>query len=247
MEPTQEEVARRDAELDESAREYYRSLPVEDTIDTVPQANARRALLSSFRVIKAKRPDLHYFNELLIEYRTADGSPGRVVPNNFVTVHPEPIKAGNSFDLSEQPTRPLLALEYVTEYRRPEFKQNRAKYERDLRIPYYLRVYPHDGRIAMYSLRDDRYTAAQLNAEGRFAVPELESEFGVVDGAVRVWFRGELVPLIAERGSNGTRHSPNLRACEKSARPTRNERSPSEEQRAPSRRKPFACEKNWLA
>ncbi|MBA4190873.1 MAG: hypothetical protein C0467_23035 [Planctomycetaceae bacterium] len=192
---TQEERERLKAMYDESARRYYLSLPIEETIDTLRQANSRKIVLSSFSMMKAKRPDVHCFNELLIEYPGTDGKPGRVVPSNFIVIHPEPIKANNSFDISQQPARPFLALEYVTELRRPEFHQNRDKYERELRIPYYLQVYPHDEKFTLFQLRGGHYAAVTPNAAGRYPVPELELEAALLDGWVRFWFRGELLAL----------------------------------------------------
>lgn len=106
--------------------------------------------------------------------------------------------AYDSFDISVQPTQPFLALEYSTEYRRKEFEQNVEKYEHDLEIPYYLRVFPHDAKFDLFRLANGKYVAVRTNAVGRVAVPELELEVGLREGWVRFWFRGELLPLPAE-------------------------------------------------
>jgi hypothetical protein len=181
---------------EEAARAYYRSLPVEDTIDPARQGHSRKITLASFSLIREMRRDVQCFNELMIEYPTsATDITGRVVPNHFVVIHSEPIKAYATYDISRQPTRPVLAIEYVTEYRRKEFEENAGTFERDLCIPYYLRVYPHDAKLTLFHLVDGRYCPVESNKAGRYAIPELELEAGLLEGWVRYWFRGEFVPL----------------------------------------------------
>jgi hypothetical protein len=198
MTPTAPTDARLVEVYERAAREYYRSLPIEETIDPVSQGVSRHITLASFSLIHALRPDVQCFNELLIEYPRADGTRGRIVPSNFVVVHPTMIEAYDVYDLVRQPAAPLLVIEYITDYRRPEFLRNVEQYERELRVPYYLRVYPHDERVELFRPAAGRYTTVPLNAAYRVAIPELELEVAVFNGWVRYWFQGELLPLPGE-------------------------------------------------
>ena len=49
-----------------------------------------------------------------------------------------------------------------------------------------MRVYQHRGR---------RYKLLKPNSAGRFAIPELDLEVGLLDSWVRFWYRGELLEL----------------------------------------------------
>ena len=59
----------------------------------------------------------------------------------------------------------------------------------------------------LFRMKDDRYSAVPPNAAGRRAIPELELEVALLDGWVRYWFRGELLPLPGDllRQLNATR------------------------------------------
>lgn len=184
---------------EEAERAYYRSLDPEDTIDPVCQATTRAIVLSSFGLMRSSRPDIQCFNELLIRYPRPDGSAGRVVPNNFVVIHPAPVLVYDRFDTADQPAKPLLAIDYITELRNPEaYKHNPDRYGRELRVPYYLTAYPEEKRFTLYHLTDGGYAVVPPNEPGRFPIPELEVEVGMRDGWMRFWFRGELVKRPAE-------------------------------------------------
>jgi hypothetical protein len=72
------------------------------------------------------------------------------------------------------------------------------KYQDELRVPYYLLFYPDKEELTVYRLRDHKYAAVKPNAHGRLAVLELEIEVALLDGWVRYWFHGELLPLPGE-------------------------------------------------
>lgn len=192
--------AKLEAAYDKAAREYYRSLPPGYTIDPVSQGIAREITLQSFDLIQYLRPDIQCFNELPIDYPVKGSQRnGRVVPNNFVVIHSEPILAYANFDIEQQPTRPILVVEYVTEYRNPEhyecyFKQ----YEQELKVPYYLRIHPDDLRIFLFSLENGKYVTVRPDGAGRYAIPELELEVGLLDRQVRYWFRGKMMQTPGE-------------------------------------------------
>ncbi len=177
---------------------YLRSLPPEHFMEATPQATQRKVTLESFDLIHALRPEVQVFNELLVQYpRPGDEHhPGQVVPDYMVLVHPEPIQAVGSFNLPLQPVGPFMTLEYVSKYSvRKDYEINLEKYERDLRVPYYLLFYPDNQEFTLFRLAGGKYVTATPNAVGRLEVPELELEAALLDGWVRFWFRGELLPL----------------------------------------------------
>src|SRR5271165_6428978 len=92
-------------------QEYLRSLPPEHFMEATPQATQRKITLESLDLVAARRPDLHLFNELLVQYpRPGEERPGQVVPDNMVVLHEGPIKAEGSYNLPLQPARPFWML-----------------------------------------------------------------------------------------------------------------------------------------
>ena len=100
-----------------AAQEYLAGLTVENFMETTPQARQREITLESMAVVRAARPDVRTFNELLIQYpKTKAGrrDVAGVVPDNMVVVSAEPVVADGSFDLPHQPVGPLVVMEYVS-------------------------------------------------------------------------------------------------------------------------------------
>src|SRR6266849_5832641 len=64
----------------------------------------------------------------------------------------------------------------------------------ELKVPYYLLFVPDEQELSLYHHTGDRYVSIQPNDHGRYALPELELESGLLGGWVRYWFRGELLP-----------------------------------------------------
>ncbi|MBX9578716.1 MAG: Uma2 family endonuclease [Gemmataceae bacterium] len=184
------------------AERYLRSLPLEHFMEATAQATQRKITLESFDLVAAARPDVHVFNELLIQYPVPGQHPtrpARVVPDNMVVVHPAPLDVAGSFMTPLQPVGPLLVLEYVSKSNpRKDYEDNHARYERDLRVPYYLLFYPDADELTVFRLAGERYESVKPNDAGRLAVPELELQVALLDGWVRYWFRGELLPLPGE-------------------------------------------------
>jgi Putative restriction endonuclease len=117
----------------------------------------------------------------------------------MVVVWPEPIQAGGSYDLPLQPTRPLWVLEYVSpSNKRKDYEDSFRKYERHLKVPYYLLFYPDNQELTLYHHNGKRYVSVKPNADARYAIPELDLELALLDGWVRFWYQGELLPLPAD-------------------------------------------------
>src|SRR5579884_4000884 len=186
-------------EYEEAARKYMASLPLEHFVESTPQATQRKITVESFDLVHVRRPDVQCFNELLIQYPRGKKRKARVVPDNMVVVHPEPIEALSSFSTPFQPVGPFLVLEYVTPSNmRKDYEDNFVKYERDLKVPYYLLFYPDNQELTLYRHNGERYVTVTPGESGRCAIPELELEVAILDGWVRSWFRGDLLPLPAD-------------------------------------------------
>lgn len=184
---------------EEEARKYQATLTLEDYMEATDHATQREITLESFAVIRETRPDIHCFNELLVQYPRRGASPGKVVPDNFVVVYPAPLGSLTSFALELQPVGPLLVLEYVSKHtERKDSEENFELYERELRVPFYLLSYRDNQELSLFRRGKTKYSSVKPNKAGRLAVPELETEAAILDDWVRFWFRDELVPLPGE-------------------------------------------------
>jgi hypothetical protein len=83
-----------------------------------------------------------------------------------------------------------------------------AKYEHDLKVPYYLLFQPESQEMTLYRHTGEEYVSVIPNEQGRSLLPELELEVGLLDAWVRFSFRGELLPLPGDllRQLDETRH-----------------------------------------
>ena len=184
------------------ANEYCRSLPLEHFMESTDQANQRKITLESLDLVSAQWPEFQVFSELLILYPLTDADlkkPTRVCPDNMVVVHDEPIKAKGSFNVPLQPAGPTLILEYVsTENPRKDYVDNRRRYANDLQVPYYLLFEPEAQKLTVFRLSGKKYVAVKPNAADRLEIPPLKLEVAILDGWVRFWFEGELLPLPGE-------------------------------------------------
>jgi hypothetical protein len=187
-------------EYEEAAEAYLRTLPPEHFMEATAQSTQRKITLAAFDVIHVARPDIQLFSELLVQY--PHGRPSRihqVVPDNFAVVWNQPIVASGSYDLPLQPTGLMCVMEYVSKHsKRKDYDDNFQRYERDLKVPYYLLFYPDNQEMTLYRRGSRRYISVKPNGNDRLAVAELEVEVGLLDGWVRYWFRGQLVPLTGE-------------------------------------------------
>jgi len=184
----------------QEAQAYLRSLPLEHFMEAIPQATQRKISVVSLDLVHVERPDIQTFSELLVQYpRGRRKKLGQIVPDNMVVVHDQPIEADTSYDLPLQPVGPYWVLEYVSKNsKRKDYGKSMAIYEHELRVPYYLVFHPEAQDLRLFHHDEKRYQQVQPNAQGRLAIPELELELGLLDGWVRFWFRGQLLPLPAE-------------------------------------------------
>jgi Uma2 family endonuclease len=188
-------------EYAEAAEAYLRSLPPEHFMESTAQSVQREIASQSLALVKADRADVQYFNELCVQYPF--GRPLRirqVVPDTMVIVHGQPIEADISYDMPFQPVMPFWMLDYVSKHsKRKDYDVNFRKYERELKIPYYLIFYPDNQELTLFHRRSTGYTAVRPNGAGRLAIPTLHLEMGLIDRWLRFWYKGELLLLPAER------------------------------------------------
>ena len=181
---------------------YSRTLTEENLMESYAQGTQRKITVQSFDVIRTMRPDIQCFNEILIQYPRPEerpDKPGRVVPDNMVVVHPEPIENFGSWMLPIQKIIPTLVMEYVSEANtRKDYEASYAKYEEFVQVPYYLIFDPDEQKLDVFRLARGKYLQLIPNLEGRLPIAELEAEVAIFEGWVRFWFRGELVLLAPD-------------------------------------------------
>jgi Uma2 family endonuclease len=187
-------------EYEKAAEAYLRSLPPEHFMEATDHARQREITLESLALLHRARPEIQYFNELLVQYPVEGRARlGQVVPDNMVVLCEHPIKASGSYNVPLQPSGPYWVLEYVSKANeRKDYEDNFKKYEQELKVPYYLLFYPQTQDLTLYHHSGSKYVTVTPNERGRYPISELELEVALLDGWVRFWFRGELLPLPAD-------------------------------------------------
>ena len=215
-----------------SAREYLESLPPEHFMEATPQATQREISVQSFAVLKVYRPEVHYFNELLVQYPFGPRSETRqVVPDNMIVLHDGPISADGSYDVEIQPARPFLVLEYVSKSsERKDYEDSFRKYERELKVPYYLIFYPETQDLTLFRRGARKYVSVKPNGGDRLAIPELDLGVAIHDGWARFWYRGEMLQLSPDLQRALDRMSEKLRITEGKLLQSQEETRQAEEQ-----------------
>ncbi|MHB1426057.1 MAG: Uma2 family endonuclease, partial [Gemmataceae bacterium] len=187
-------------EYDEYAEEYLRSLPPEHFMESYEQSTQRKITVESLDLVHARRPEVQVFSELLVQYPYGrEPRPRQVVPDNMVVLHDRPIKVKGSFNLPLQPVGPFWVLEYVSkESKRKDYDDNFLKYERELKVPYYLIFYPDEQELSLYRLTKRKYVSVKPNSEDRLVLEKLDLEIALLEGWCRFWHCGKLLPLPAD-------------------------------------------------
>lgn len=182
------------------AREYLEQLPLEHFMESSAQGIQRTITLASFHVVHRWRPDIQVFNELLLQYPLPGRKrPGQVVPDNMAIVTKEPPRERLSYNLPLESAHPLLVMEYVSSGNaRKDYERNRERYERELKVPYYLLFHPERQELILFKLVEGRYLETPLDEQGRLPIPELEMEVALLDGWVRFWYQRRLIALPAD-------------------------------------------------
>jgi len=204
-------------EYEELARAYYQTLPLEHFMEATPQANQRVIAVTALEQLKARRPDLQPFNELLIQY-WIDDKLRRVVPDNMVRLCDQPLLTEGSFNIEIEPVAPLWVLEWVADSSEgKDYGDAFRKYERELKIPYCLSYHPGKNDFRFYRHNGKRYELVEVNDEGRYSLPELDLEIGLLEGWVRFWHLGELLEMPSEWQKRTDQLEAGLTAAKKEA------------------------------
>ena len=142
---------------EEEARKYQATLTLEHYMEASDHAHQRKITLETFDVIAQARPDIHCFNELLVQYPLGFGKKlGKVVPDNFVVIHPTPLGSLTNFATPLQPAGIFLVFEYVSKlYVRKDYDDNFRRYETELKAPSYLTRVPRQPRTVPVPPRED--------------------------------------------------------------------------------------------
>jgi Uma2 family endonuclease len=187
-------------DYEKEAQDYLRSLPLEHFKEAPPQATQRKITLESLDLVTDDRPEVQVFNELLVQYpRPGRRKPGKVVPDNMVVLAEKRIDPPTSYNLPREPTPPFWVLEYVSKRsRRKDYKDSFRKYERELKVPYYLVFYPDDQKLILFHHTGREYVPVEPNEQGRLPIPEIDLEIAILDGWVRYWYKGGLLDLPAD-------------------------------------------------
>lgn len=184
-------------EFERAAAAYSRRLPPKHFMETHAQSTQRKITLASFAVVELHRPDVHVFNEMLVQYRRKRTTRTfGIVPDNMAVLSEDDIIIDGSFDFPLQPCKPFWMFEYVSKSnQRKDYDKSFKVYERDLKTPYYLIFYPDNQELSLFRHGGRKYHTVRPNAQERYPVAELEIEVGLLEGWVRYWFRGELLHL----------------------------------------------------
>ncbi len=128
-----------------------------------------------------------------------ESRPRQVVPDNMVVLHTEPIKANWSFNLPLQPVRPYWVIDYLSMHtNRKDYADNFRIYERELKVPYCLRIDTDRHEPMLYRHTGRNYIQVTPNNLDRLEIPELELEMGLLGERIRYWHRQELLLLPHE-------------------------------------------------
>src|SRR5437764_4430506 len=158
-------------EYDEAAEAYLRSLKLENIMEAPEQATQREITLESCALVKARRDDLHVFNELLVQYPNPNKRKRRkqqVVPDNMLIHWQGELRVGRSFNLPLQPCGPFWVMGYVSKTnKRKDYDESMYKYEHELKVPYYLLFVPEEQELTLYHHNGKRYVSVQPSEAGR--------------------------------------------------------------------------------
>ena len=190
--------------FNDAAEEYLEFLKKEHPehfMLSVAQATQRHLTDTSLDFVAAERPDMHVYSELLIQWRDEKNKMRRVVPDNMVVLAEKKPKVNTNFAIPIQATGPFMVFEnWSKDNPRKDYQKSYDKYEAELKVPYFLRYYADDQKMSLleFDKRKDKYVSVQPDDEGRCAIPELDLTVGLLDGWVRFWWKGQLMPTVVE-------------------------------------------------
>ncbi len=184
-------------EYDRAEAEFFRLETIEDMSESADSFTQRAITLSALQDLKTLHfPEMDIFNEFMLIYTLPKGL-GRVTPDNFITLGLPPQKWKSSFPVTDVQL-PFWVLEYVSPpTQNKDYVKSFGKYE-DLQIPYCTLFDPCVQKLTMFQYNGHRYEPMLLDERRRYLISELDLHVGLLDGWMRFWFRGQLLPTAAE-------------------------------------------------
>jgi Uma2 family endonuclease len=183
-----------------AALKAMREQAVDDVMESWNHARQRAITVSAAPLIARRVRKFSMFNEMLVQYLVrGDETIHQVVPDNMIVLSEGPFDELASFNVPYQPVGPFMVMEYVsTSSERKDYDTNLTRYERHLKVPYYLLFNPEAQELILYRHNGRRYVSTPPYDAGLYPVPELEMHVGIIDDWVRYWHRGTLLPLPDE-------------------------------------------------
>ncbi len=186
-------------DYERAAQEYLDSLPPEHFMEATTQSIQREITLGSFSLLRRRIEDFQYFSELLVQDELADGTLVQVVPDNMGILSDEPYHKRSSYCVKLEKVKPFWVLEYVSESnKRKDYEDSFRKYEDVLQVPYYLIFDPDKQDLRVHRYNGEGYVLMEPDMHGRVRIDQLDLEVGLLDGWLRFWHKGELLPLTPE-------------------------------------------------
>jgi Uma2 family endonuclease len=181
--------------------EYIKKKHPEHFMESVAQATQRKITVAGLDLVAAERPDFYVYSELLIQWRDAKNKMRRVVPDNMVVVARRKPVVSTNFAIPIQPAKPFLVMEYVSKSNsRKDYQKSYDKYQNELKVPFYLLFYPEAQELSLFELneRTAEYASVVPGEDGYVAIPELDLTIRLLNGWVRFWWKGKLLPIPTE-------------------------------------------------
>lgn len=186
----------------EAAAEYLRSLRMqhpEHFMESVAQAQQRKITVVSMDLVRRRDASVHCYSELLVQWLGKEDEVRRVVPDNMLVVAAEQPRVEGHWDVPLQGARPFLVAEYVSKGNpRKDYQRSFDKYEKELKVRYYLMFHPDEQELTLFRHTGRRYVSVKPDARERYEIPEIRAEVALHEGWARFWHEGRLLPLPAE-------------------------------------------------
>ena len=189
------------ADAAEEYLEFIKKKHPEHFMESVAQATQRKITVTSLDLVAAERADVFVYSELLIQWRDEKNKMRRVVPDNMVVIADRKPQVSTNFAIPIQRSRPFLVMEYVSKSNsRKDYQESFDKYQAELKVPFYLLFYPEAQELTLfeYKKRKGEYVSVLPDEAGYCAIPELDLTMRLLDGWVRYWWKGELLPIPTE-------------------------------------------------
>ena len=169
-------------------------------MEPTSQATQREITLESLALVRARRPEVQVFNELLVQYpgRAARGL-GRWCPTIW-----------SSFTISRSRRRAAMTCHcsrsalsgcwnmFRRGITRKDYDDNMRKYEARAEGSVLPAIRPRPARIDVVPAHRGSLSLGPPDADGRCAIPELDLSLGLRHSWLRFWYQGELLPLPAD-------------------------------------------------